>query len=79
MYWPEMTPITVTTRAGWEAIVPTSPLFLFCMGLSSHLFSLSAVALTAGLLLIERAKIIHRLEALEEEHQKLREPSGNPS
>ena len=70
--WPEMKPVTVTTKAGPETIVAASPLLLVCMDLSSRLFSLAVVGFSIGLLLIERAKMISRVEVLEEQHRELR-------
>ena len=71
-YRPEMTAIPVTTKTGSATIVPSSPLFLFCMTLSSRLFSIAIVTTSVGFLLMERAKMAHRVEALETELQSLR-------
>ena len=62
-----VTPVSVLTKHGIEGIVPISPLFLCCKNLSSRFFAVSAVALASGLLLIERSRMMRRMDALEVE------------
>ena len=65
-YW-DKAAVTVLTRQGVEHIVPVSPLFISCKSISSRFFAVGAVALAAGLLLIERSRLLRRIDALENE------------
>ncbi len=67
VYWRRATPVAVLTKRGLETIVPVSPLFLCCKTVSSRFFAVGAVALGAGMLLMERSRLLRRIDALETE------------
>jgi hypothetical protein len=59
--------VAVLTKRGIESIVPLSPLFINCKSMSSRFFAVGSVALGAGMLLIERSRLLRRMDALENE------------
>jgi hypothetical protein len=66
-YWQESSPVPVLTKRGVESIVPVSPLFICCKQMASRFFAVSAVAFATGMLLVERARMMKRVDALETE------------
>jgi hypothetical protein len=63
----ESTPVSFLEHGQMQTIVPVSPWFIYGKQVGSRFFALAATALVSGLLLVERAKMIRRLDAMENE------------
>ena len=61
------TQVAVVNHGQVETVMSVSPWFIYCRQVASRFFTVSATALAMGLLLVERAKMIRRLDALEGE------------